>query len=35
MVARKDHSATTGMQQLAQRLQECDVALLGSVLNHV
>lgn len=33
MVARKDKSATPEMRQLARRLQECDVALLGSVLN--
>jgi receptor protein-tyrosine kinase len=35
MVARKDQSATPGIRQLAQRLQQCDVALLGSVLNDV
>jgi receptor protein-tyrosine kinase len=35
MVARKDQSATPGIKQLAQRLQQCDVALLGSVLNAV
>jgi receptor protein-tyrosine kinase len=35
MVARKDLSATPTIRQLAQRLQQCDVALLGSVLNDV
>jgi receptor protein-tyrosine kinase len=35
MVARKNQSATPGIKQLAQRLQQCDVALLGSVLNAV
>ena len=35
MVARKDRSATPVIKQLAQRLQQCDVALLGSVLNDV
>ena len=35
MVARKNQSATSGMKQLAQRLQQCDVVLLGSVLNDV
>jgi receptor protein-tyrosine kinase len=35
MVARKDQSATPGIKQLAQRLQQCDVAVLGSVLNAV
>jgi receptor protein-tyrosine kinase len=35
MVARKDQSATPGIKQLAQRLQQCDVSLLGSVLNAV
>ncbi|NVO06719.1 MAG: chain length determinant protein tyrosine kinase EpsG [Rhodoferax sp.] len=35
MVARKNLSATPGIKQLAQRLQQCDVALLGSVLNAV
>jgi receptor protein-tyrosine kinase len=33
MVARKDRSKTAAIQSLAQRLQECDVTLLGSVLN--
>jgi receptor protein-tyrosine kinase len=35
MVARKDQSATPGIKQLARRLQQCDVAVLGSVLNAV
>lgn len=35
MVARKDKSATPSIKLLAQRLQECDVTLLGSVLNDV
>jgi receptor protein-tyrosine kinase len=35
MVARKDKSATPNIKLLAQRLQECDVTLLGSVLNDV
>jgi receptor protein-tyrosine kinase len=35
MVARKNLSATPGIKHLAQRLQQCDVALLGSVLNDV
>jgi len=35
MVARKNQSATPGFKQLAQRLQQCDVSLLGSVLNDV
>lgn len=35
MVARRNLSATPRMRQLAQRLQQCDVALLGSVLNDV
>jgi receptor protein-tyrosine kinase len=35
MVARKNQSATPGIKQLAQRLQQCVVTLLGSVLNHV
>ena len=35
MVARKDQSATPGLKQLARRLQQCDVTLLGSVLNDV
>jgi Mrp family chromosome partitioning ATPase len=35
MVARKDQSATPAIKQLAQRLQQCDVAMLGSVLNVV
>jgi receptor protein-tyrosine kinase len=35
MVARKNQSATPGIKHLAQRLQQCDVALLGSVLNDV
>ena len=35
LVARKDLSSTPVIKQLAQRLQQCDVALLGSVLNDV
>jgi receptor protein-tyrosine kinase len=35
MVARKDQSATPSTQLLAQRLQDCDVKILGSVLNEV
>lgn len=35
LVARKDKSSTPRLQQLAQRLQECDVRLIGSVLNEV
>jgi receptor protein-tyrosine kinase len=35
MVARKNQSATPRIKELAQRLQQCDVALLGSVLNAV
>jgi receptor protein-tyrosine kinase len=35
MVARKDQSATPGIKQLVRRLQQCDVAVLGSVLNAV
>lgn len=35
MVARKNKSVTPSLKLLAQRLQECDVALLGSVLNDV
>ncbi len=35
MVARKDKSPTPTIRHLAQRLQQCDVALLGSVLNDV
>ena len=33
LVARKNQSSTPRLKQLAQRLQECDVRLLGSVLN--
>lgn len=35
MVARKNKSATPEIKLLAQRLQECDVSLLGAVLNDV
>ena len=35
LVARKDKSNTPRLKRLAQRLQECDVTLLGSVLNDV
>jgi receptor protein-tyrosine kinase len=35
MVARKNKSDTANAKLLAQRLQECDVTLLGSILNDV
>jgi Mrp family chromosome partitioning ATPase len=33
MVARKNQSGTPSIRLLAQRMQDCDVTLLGSVLN--